>query len=216
MDITQGSPAKVGYNNKFLKHLNELGSRLELSEKVQEDAKDLIEPQMERLARHYDEKYLAAAALIISSRLNGNPRTIPQTCRVFKNKKGYLGQVNGQDHKGELRKHFNKIREVTNPDLGPVKPAELIDGILKIVEDDVDKPAVREEAGVIVEKVQGRVEFCDVSQTGLAASVIYLACKEQPGINLPAPNLEDASGRNEKTIRSTARKILEETEYELE
>jgi transcription initiation factor TFIIIB Brf1 subunit/transcription initiation factor TFIIB len=216
MAITKDSSDSIGYNNKFLKHLNELGSRLELSEEVQQAAKNLVEPRFEKLRRHYDEKYLAASALIVTSRLEEEPRTIPQVCEVFQNKNGFMGQVNGTNHKSEVRKHFNKIKEVKDLNLKPVRHSDLVNGILKMAEDDIDRPEVREEAEVILEKVEDNVEFCDVSQTGLAASVIYLSCRKQPGVNISATNLEKPSGRNEKTIRSTAREIIEETDYEME
>lgn len=213
MELKQNNEKKTSHDKEFLTHLNEIGSKLKLSKDVRNKAHDLIEPIFHELNSHYDEVYLAAGSLIIASRIKETPRSIPQASEVIRKEEDYLDELNKKEHQIQVRKHFNKIRDTRCLDLNPVKSGRLIEGTLEMLEQDIDKEVIQ-KSKELSEIVDEKIEFCDISQAGLAASLIYISSRKIDGRCLNAPQLEKASGRNPKTIRGTARKIINCTDIE--
>lgn len=198
-------PKTKNYDQNYQKFLQNLVEKQSIGREVQTRAEQMVEDIPISIRQHYQPKHMAAASIVLASRLKNDPRTIKQMACSLQEMNGYTDQKN---HINEVRRCMKKVRSYKNLDLDPVLAEDFLDVILNQIEAEEE---LKNACYDIMDKVKETHQFYGKSQIGVAAGIVYITSKKEKKVkDVAADKLSRIAARNRTTIRETAKHIQSE------
>lgn len=175
--------------------LSKLVERLELSKKVHERSRRLMERMIdEGLIKGWGEKEFLSGIVYISSRKEGDPRSLTEICEVFGLNRRLVGRC------------FRKLTREADINLKPVDPKKYIRRFGKKL---MLRDKVIEKAIDIYDEAEDKEVTYGKGKRGIAGACLYIA-----GIKYDEKRTQkdvyQVTGTTEVTIRNRYKDIAEE------
>lgn len=207
LKYSTGEKPDKNYSDIFLETTQKLAERQNLSDKVLKEADSLVNGITNTRRQHFKAKHMAAAALVVSSRIHGDPRTCKQLAYTLEKLNPFMDY---DDHIQDVRRCKDKVKELNGLDIGPVLAQDYISVVTENFEccKEVEKRTEK-----LMDEIEGSNRILGKSPLSLAAGVFYVAQERQDNDRqVEISEILEFTARNKTTIKKNIEMVQEMTE----